>query len=164
MLFIGCRLSIYAVPCAATVALNREIPRFEISSHAAMAGDRDSVLALWRWAALYTARPIASFRTIDRKPAAVVSVSPGAIGGFGTNHHLCQSLVFMKVPAMPQPEAYIGGGRSAVRQGRKYHERRHAKVFEKLHGSLCRVDRGPSGPLKTTSCTRKCAGSHYATY
>jgi len=42
------------------------------------------------------------------KPAAVVSVSPGAIGGFGANHHLRQSLVFLDMPAMPQPEAYIG--------------------------------------------------------
>ena len=42
------------------------------------------------------------------KPGAVVSVSPGAIGGFGANHHLRQSLVFLDVPAMPQPEAYIG--------------------------------------------------------
>ena len=38
----------------------------------------------------------------------MVSVSPGAIGGFGSNHHLRQSLVFLDVPAMPQPEAYIG--------------------------------------------------------
>lgn len=42
------------------------------------------------------------------KPGAVVSASPGAIGGFGANHHLRQSLVFLNVPAMPQPEAYIG--------------------------------------------------------
>lgn len=42
------------------------------------------------------------------KPAAVVSVSPGAIGGFGANHHLRQSLVFLDMPAMQQPEAYIG--------------------------------------------------------
>ncbi len=45
----------------------------------------------------------------DRKPAAVVSVSPGAIGDFGANNYLRQSLVFLNVPAMPQPEAYIGG-------------------------------------------------------
>ncbi len=44
----------------------------------------------------------------DGKPGAVVSVSPGAIGGFGANHHLRQSLVFLNVPAMQQPEAYIG--------------------------------------------------------
>ncbi len=43
------------------------------------------------------------------KPAAVVSVSPGPLGGFGANHHVRQSLVFLNVPAMPQPEAYIGG-------------------------------------------------------
>jgi chromate reductase, NAD(P)H dehydrogenase (quinone) len=42
------------------------------------------------------------------KPAAVISVSPGAIGGFGANHHLRQSLVFVDMPAMQQPEAYIG--------------------------------------------------------
>jgi chromate reductase len=41
------------------------------------------------------------------KPGAVVSVSPGALGGFGANHHLRQSLVFLNVPAMQQPEAYI---------------------------------------------------------
>src|SRR5689334_21226985 len=34
------------------------------------------------------------------KPAAIVSVSPGAIGGFGANHHLRQSLVFLNMPAM----------------------------------------------------------------
>ncbi|MBK9080583.1 MAG: NAD(P)H-dependent oxidoreductase [Rhizobiales bacterium] len=43
------------------------------------------------------------------KPGAVVSVSPGAIGGFGANHHLRQVLTFLNVPAMAQPEAYIGG-------------------------------------------------------
>ncbi len=44
----------------------------------------------------------------EGKPGAVVSASPGAIGGFGANHHLRQSLVFLNVPAMQQPEAYIG--------------------------------------------------------
>ncbi len=42
------------------------------------------------------------------KPGAVVSVSPGAIGAFGANHHLRQSLVFLNVPAMQMPEAYVG--------------------------------------------------------
>jgi len=45
----------------------------------------------------------------DGKPGAVMSVSPGAIGGFGANHHLRQCLVFLNVPAMQQPEAYVGG-------------------------------------------------------
>jgi chromate reductase, NAD(P)H dehydrogenase (quinone) len=43
------------------------------------------------------------------KPCAVVSVSPGAIAGFGANHHLRQMLVFLNMPAMQQPEAYVGG-------------------------------------------------------
>ncbi len=43
------------------------------------------------------------------KPAGVVTVSPGAVGGFGANHHLRQMLVFLNMPAMAQPEAYVGG-------------------------------------------------------
>jgi chromate reductase, NAD(P)H dehydrogenase (quinone) len=43
------------------------------------------------------------------KPAAVVSVSPGGLGAFGANHHLRQSLVYLNMPTMQQPEAYIGG-------------------------------------------------------
>lgn len=42
------------------------------------------------------------------KPAAVVSVSIGALGGFGANHHLRQTLAFLNIPTMAQPEAYIG--------------------------------------------------------
>lgn len=42
------------------------------------------------------------------KPGAVASASPGGIGGFGANHHLRQSLVFLNVPCMQQPEAYLG--------------------------------------------------------
>lgn len=44
----------------------------------------------------------------DGKPGAVVSVSPSALSGFGANHHLRQVLVFLNVPTMPAPEAYIG--------------------------------------------------------
>ncbi len=43
------------------------------------------------------------------KPGGVVSVSPGVIGGFGANHHLRQSLVFLDIPVLQQPEAYVGG-------------------------------------------------------
>jgi chromate reductase len=43
------------------------------------------------------------------KPAAVVSNSPGAIGGFGAYHHLRQSLVFLNMPTVNQPETYVGG-------------------------------------------------------
>jgi chromate reductase, NAD(P)H dehydrogenase (quinone) len=49
------------------------------------------------------------------KPAAVISVSTGAIGGFGANHHLRQSLVFLNMPALPE-EAYIGQAASLFDQ------------------------------------------------
>ena len=45
----------------------------------------------------------------DGKPAGVITLSPGTIGGFGANHHLRQSLVFLNMPVLQQPEAYLGG-------------------------------------------------------
>ncbi len=45
----------------------------------------------------------------DKKPAAIVTASPSALGGFGANHHLRQSCVFLNMPMMLQPEAYLGG-------------------------------------------------------
>lgn len=45
----------------------------------------------------------------SRKPAAIMSVSPGALAAFGANHHLRQSLVFLDMPVLAQPEAYVGG-------------------------------------------------------
>jgi len=41
------------------------------------------------------------------KPGGVVSVTPGALGAFGANHHLRQMLVFLDVPVLQQPEMYI---------------------------------------------------------
>jgi chromate reductase len=41
------------------------------------------------------------------KPAAVVSNSPGNIGGFGAHHHLRQMLAFLNMPALQQPEMYL---------------------------------------------------------
>jgi chromate reductase len=43
------------------------------------------------------------------KPAAVLTASPGAIGGFGANHQIRHSLVFLDMPVLQQPEAYLGG-------------------------------------------------------
>jgi chromate reductase, NAD(P)H dehydrogenase (quinone) len=58
------------------------------------------------------------------KPGAVISLSPGGIGGFGANHHLRQSLVFLNVPVLQQPEAYIGNA---------------AKLFDE-HGGIANSD------------------------
>jgi hypothetical protein len=39
------------------------------------------------------------------------------IGGFGSNHHLQQSLVFLNVPATAQPEVYLGDSASFASEG-----------------------------------------------
>lgn len=41
------------------------------------------------------------------KPGAVITISPGRLGGFGANHHLRQSLMCLDVATMATPEAYI---------------------------------------------------------
>ena len=43
----------------------------------------------------------------DGKPAAIVSQSPSNLSGFGANHHLRQPLVFLNMPVLQQPEAYL---------------------------------------------------------
>jgi chromate reductase len=61
------------------------------------------------------------------KPGAIISVSPGAIGGFGANHHLRQSLVFLDIPCLQQPEAYIGGaGTLFDEDGKLTNDKTHA--------------------------------------
>lgn len=42
------------------------------------------------------------------KPGGIITSSTGAISGFGANHHLRQSLTFVNVLTMQQPEAYLG--------------------------------------------------------
>lgn len=76
-----------------TPEYNRSVPG--VLKNAVDVGSRPYAMSVW-----------------DGKPGAVMSVSPGAIGGFGANHHLRQSLVFLNVPAMQQPEAYIGNAAS----------------------------------------------------
>ena len=43
------------------------------------------------------------------KPGAVISVTIGSQGAILANHQLRQSLVFLNVPTLAQPEAYISG-------------------------------------------------------
>lgn len=44
----------------------------------------------------------------SKKPAAVITASPGAVGGALANHALRQCCVFLDMPVMQQPEAYLG--------------------------------------------------------
>jgi chromate reductase, NAD(P)H dehydrogenase (quinone) len=74
----------------ATPEYNRSMPA--CIKNAIDVGSRPSVNNVW-----------------EGKPAAVISASPGMLGGFGANQHLRQTLMSVKAPTMPAPEAYIGG-------------------------------------------------------
>ena len=82
------------------------------------------------------------------KPGGVVSVSPGAIGGFGANHHLRQSLVFLNVPALQQPEAYVGGaGKLFDESGRMTSESTRAFLAKFLEAYAAWVEKiAPAKP------------------
>ena len=54
-----------------------------------------------------------------QKPALITTASMGGIGGFGANHHLRQSLVFLDMPVVQQPEVYIGAAHNVVDENGK---------------------------------------------
>jgi chromate reductase len=58
----------------------------------------------------------------ERKPAAIVSHSPGRLGGFGANHHLRQSLVFLDMPVLQQPELYVSAVEKLFDANGRMHE------------------------------------------
>ncbi len=78
----------------------------------------------------------------EGKPGGVISVSPGAIGGFGANHHLRQSLVFLNVPVLQQPEAYIGGaGKMFDESGKMTNEQTRAFLAKFLDAYAAWVEK-----------------------
>lgn len=48
------------------------------------------------------------------KPAGVISSSLGALGGYGANHILRETLDFLAAPVLQQPEMYLGSIYQAV--------------------------------------------------
>ena len=72
------------------------------------------------------------------KPVAIISASPGAYGGFGANHHLRQSLVFLDMPVVQQPEAYLGGIDQAWEDDGSLSERTK-KLLQKLMDALIKL-------------------------
>jgi chromate reductase len=69
----------------------------------------------------------------SKKPAAVLSNSPGALGGFGANHNLRQSLVFLDMPTLQQPELYLGGADKMFTPSGEFS---NAATKQLLHGFL----------------------------
>lgn len=66
------------------------------------------------------------------KPGAIVSVSPGRYGGFGANHHLRQSMSFLNVFMMQQPETYIGDVSSMLDDQGNVQNERDQKFLMKI--------------------------------
>lgn len=54
----------------------------------------------------------------DGKPAGIITVSQGSIGGFGANHHLRQTLVFLNMHPLQQPEMYLGNIQDSFESGK----------------------------------------------
>ncbi|WP_201839842.1 NAD(P)H-dependent oxidoreductase [Microvirga zambiensis] len=80
------------------------------------------------------------------KPGAVISVSPGALGGVAANHHLRQSLVSLNVAVLPQPEVYLGGaGNLFDPEGRIANESTQAFLRSFTEAFLIWVQRNGSG-------------------
>lgn len=71
-----------------TPEYNRTVPA--VISNALDVGSRPKTANLW-----------------DHKPAAIISQSPGNLGGFGANHHLRQTLTALNMPIVQQPEVYL---------------------------------------------------------
>jgi chromate reductase len=77
----------------------------------------------------------------DRKPAAVISVTPVALGAFGANQHLRQSFVFLNMPALQQPEAYISHAAKLFDEsGRLTHEDTRAFLTKYLRAFATWID------------------------
>lgn len=66
----------------------------------------------------------------DGKPGAVVSASIGKIGGFGANHHLRQTMVFLNVLMLQQPEVYVGNVDSILDSQGKLNDEEMSKFLQ----------------------------------
>lgn len=65
------------------------------------------------------------------KPCGVMSLTPGGLGAFGANHHIRASFVFLDMPAMQQPEAYISGAGTMFAPDGTISNEATRKLFEK---------------------------------
>jgi NAD(P)H-dependent FMN reductase/ketosteroid isomerase-like protein len=83
----------------------------------------------------------------DGLPAAVVSVSPYRTGAFGANHALRQSLVFLNMPVMQQPEAYVGEAVEAFDDAGRLRSGEVEELFTRFMAAFARwIDVARVGP------------------
>ena len=65
----------------------------------------------------------------DGMPAGVVSVTPYSSGGMAANHALRQTFVYLNMPAMQQPEAYISNAGDLVDTDGKVANEKTGKIL-----------------------------------
>jgi NAD(P)H-dependent FMN reductase/ketosteroid isomerase-like protein len=68
----------------------------------------------------------------DGLPAGVVSVTPYRLGAFGANHALRQTFVFLNMPVMQQPEAYLGQAADAFGPDDSVQDAEVSRLLEKF--------------------------------
>ena len=80
----------------------------------------------------------------DGMPAGIVSVTPYSSGGMGANHALRQTFVYLNMPAMQQPEAYISKAGDLVDdEGKVIDEKtgeiltEYMQAFDKWVATIC---------------------------
>ena len=59
----------------------------------------------------------------NQKPCAVMGASVGNVGTFGAQHHLRQTLAYLNMPTMGQPEFYLNGSKSFDEAGKLIDEK-----------------------------------------
>ena len=64
------------------------------------------------------------------KPAAIISNSPSNLSGFGANHHLRQSLVFLDMPIVQQPEVYLANVTKLLDENGKFNNEDTVKFLQ----------------------------------
>jgi NAD(P)H-dependent FMN reductase len=74
----------------------------------------------------------------EGKPAGVVSVTPYKLGAFGANHALRQTFVYLNIPAMQQPEAYISDAANLFGSNGEFEREDTREFFSKYMAAFAR--------------------------
>lgn len=75
------------------------------------------------------------FRTL---PAAVASVTPYQLGAFGANHALRQTFVFLDMPALQQPELYVGRVAEVLDEAGRVKDPKSDRLFTSFMAAFAR--------------------------
>jgi chromate reductase len=73
------------------------------------------------------------------KPVAIMGASPGLLGTARAQYHLRQTLVFLDMPAVNQPEVMIGGAASKFDASGNFTDDMAKKLIGQLLTNLCEL-------------------------